>query len=59
VFARSKELRDKTDKDRNKVTAKLQTNRSAKAYLTPEFGDVLATLADYRTGNLQQKILTT
>lgn len=27
----------------------------ATAYLTPEFGDILATLADYRTGYLQQK----
>lgn len=52
LFARNKELREKTDKDRNEIAAKLRTNRSAKAYLTSEFGDVLATLADYRTGNL-------
>lgn len=40
------------DKDRDGTTARLRTNRSAKAYLTSEFRDVLATLADYRTGNL-------
>lgn len=39
----------------HETTAKLRINRSAKAYLTSEFRDILATLADYRTGNLQHR----
>jgi len=52
MFAPGKEFHEKIDKDRKESTAKLRTNRSAKAYLTSEFCDVLTTLADYRTGNL-------